>query len=146
MLSGFITKAYEPMMGNWAAKGFLAGLTATMLFLVFLLGIGIYIYFALAWQDIAKKMKYKDSWLAWIPFANLSMILELGEFHWAWIFLLLVPFLGWIAVGVLLIIAQWRIFQKRKYPGFYSLSALFPKFGGILYLIAIGFLAWDEKK
>ena len=74
------------------------------------------------------------------------MVLELGSFHWAWIFLVLIPILGWIALMVLLIIATWRIFEKRKYPGWYSLSMIIPKVGGILYLIAIGFVAWKNQK
>ena len=74
------------------------------------------------------------------------MILQLGGFHWAWIFLLLIPVLGWIAVFVLLVIATWRIFEKRKYPGWFSLSMVIPKAGLILYLVAIGFVAWRDKK
>ena len=103
-------------------------------------------YFAFAWMTIAKKMKYKHPWLAWIPIANLAMILQLGGFHWAWIFLALVPIVGWIALLVMSIIATWRIFEKRKYPGWFSLSLIIPKVGGILYLIAIGFVAWAKKK
>ena len=79
--------------------------------------IGIYVYFALALSTIGKKLKYKKSWLAWIPIANLAMILQLGKFHWAYIFLILIPIFGWIALFILLIIANWRIFEKRKYPG-----------------------------
>ena len=105
-----------------------------------------YVYFALAWSTIAKKLKHKKPWLAWIPFANLAMMLQLGGFHWALIFLLLIPILGWIAVFVLLIIATWRIFEKRKYPGWFSLSMIIPKLGIILYLIAVGFVAWQDKK
>ena len=105
-----------------------------------------YVYFALAWSTIAKKLKHKKPWLAWIPFANLAMMLQLGGFHWALIFILLIPILGWIAVFVLLIIATWRIFEKRKYPGWFSLSMIIPKLGIILYLIAVGFVAWQDKK
>jgi hypothetical protein len=74
------------------------------------------------------------------------MILQLGEFHWALIFLFLIPILGWIALSVLIIIAMWRIFEKRKYPGWFSLSLILPKIGGVLYLIIIGFVAWKDRK
>ena len=74
------------------------------------------------------------------------MILQLGGFNWAWIFLILIPIFGWIALTVLLVIATWRIFEKRKYPGWFSLSIIIPKIGLILYLIAIGFVAWGKKK
>lgn len=107
--------------------------------------IGIYVYSALAWQTIARKLNYKKAWLAWIPIANIAMILSLGGFNWAWIFLILIPIFGWIALFVLLIIANWRVFEKRKYPGWFSLSMIIPKVGGLLYLIAIGFVAWKDR-
>ncbi|MBU1988526.1 MAG: hypothetical protein KKD94_03535 [Nanoarchaeota archaeon] len=114
--------------------------------LVFLLlATALYIYFALAWSTIAKKLKYKRPWIAWIPFANGAMILQIGGFHWAWIFLLLIPILGWIALLILLVIAHWRIFEKRKYPGWFGLSLVIPQIGGIIYLIVIGFVAWKDK-
>lgn len=108
--------------------------------------IGIYVYSSLAWYTIGKKLKYENSWLAWIPIANGAMVLQLGGFHWAWIFLILIPILGWIALLVLSIIAHWRIFERRSYPGWFSLSLIIPKVGGILYLIAIGFVAWKDKE
>jgi len=65
--------------------------------------IGLYVYFSLAWYTIAKKLKNKNAWVAWIPIANIGLILQLGGFHWVWIFLILIPFLGWIALGVLIL-------------------------------------------
>lgn len=116
-----------------------------ILFMILFLA-AIYAYHALAWMTIAKKLKYKRPWLAWIPFANISVILQLGGFHWAWVFLILIPILGWIALFVLVIISSWRIFEKRKYPGWFSLSLIVPKIGGILYAITIGFVAWQDRK
>lgn len=117
------------------------GITIAILF-----ALGLYIYFALAWKTIADKLKYKKSWLAWIPIANLAMILQLGGFSWAWIFLILIPIVGWLVLFILGIIATWRIFERRKYPGWFSLSLIIPQVGGLLYLIAIGFVAWADKK
>ena len=125
--------------------GPLTALTAVGIFFAVILFIAIYVYFALAWSTIARKLKYKYPWLAWSPLANIAMVLQLGGFHWAWIFLLLIPIVGWIAVFVLLVIATWRIFEERKYPGWFSLSMIIPQVGGILYMIAIGFVAWKDK-
>lgn len=131
---------------NVFAGGFIGALVAIgILFIIFFIA-AIYVYQALAWMTIARKLKYKRAWLAWIPIANIAMMLQLGGFHWAWIFLILVPFLGWVPLLVLVIIATWRIFEKRKYPGWFSLSMVIPKVGGILYLIAIGFVAWQDRK
>ena len=129
------------------AGGMLGGAVIALgIMIISLLFIVIYIYSSLAWYTTAKKLKHKYPWLAWIPFAQWALILQLGGFHWAWIFLLLIPFLGWIAIFILLIIAKWRIFVKRKYPGWISLAVIIPQIGWILNLIAIGFLAWGKKK
>ena len=108
--------------------------------------IALYIYSSYSWMTIARKLKYKNSWLAWIPIANIGMMLQLGGFHWAWVFLILIPFFGWIALFVLVIISTWRIFEKRKYPGWFSLSLVIPEVGAILYLVAIGFVAFKDRK
>lgn len=125
------------MLGTVVALGILAAL---------LILVAVYVYFALAWSTIARKLRYPNPWLAWIPFANVAMMLQLGGFHWAWIFLVLIPFLGWIALLVLLVIATWRIFDRRRYPGWFSLSMVIPQVGFILYLVAIGFVAWKDKR
>ena len=128
------------------AGGIIGFIVALTIFVAILFALVIYAYFAIAWYTIAQKMKYKKAWLAWIPFANLAMILQLGGFHWALIFLILIPVVGWIALFILLIIAKWRIFETRKYPGWFSLSLVIPQAGFVLYLIAIGFVAWKDRK
>lgn len=126
--------------------GIIGGLFAIGMFFLSFIFIGVYIYTSLAWMTIAKKVKHKKPWLAWIPFANISMWLQMGKFHWAWIFLLLIPVIGWIIILVLFIISSWRVFKKLKYPGWFSLSVIIPRVGGILYLIVIGIIAWTKKK
>ena len=122
-----------------------AAVGAIIMFLVIFF-LAYYIFSSLAMMAIAKKIGTKNPWLAWIPIANLAMILQLGGFNWAWIFLLLIPLAGWLAVLILLVIATWRIFEKRGYPGWLSLSMIIPKVGFILYLIVLGFVAWQEKQ
>jgi hypothetical protein len=143
--------AFESMYaGNVITDALIGGtfgaLIAIGIMIAVIIFLALYIYFAFAWMTIARKLKYKRAWLAWIPFANIAMMLQLGGFHWAWVFLILIPFLGWIAILVLGIIATWRIFEKRNHPGWFSLSMIIPKIGFILYLIAIGFVAWKDKK
>ncbi len=136
-----------PGMQAWVAPMILA-------FSVFfaILVIGVWIYTSLVYSEIARKLKYKKSWLAWIPFARSAMILQIGGFDWPLVFLLLIPILGWIAVGILLFISKWRIFEKRKYSGWLS---LIPLLGVIPYLlilaeiasyVILGFVAWQDKK
>lgn len=126
--------------------GVLGGLIAFGILIAIIAIAAFYVYHALAWMTITRKLKYKDPWFAWVPFLSTAMRLQLGGFHWAWTFLYLLPVIGWIALWVLLIISHWRIFEKRKHPGWFSLSIIIPKVGGILYLVAIGLVAWQDKK
>lgn len=129
--------------------GFLGALIAVSLTFVIMLLIGVYVYFSLAWFTIGKKLKYKYSWLAWIPFARTAMILQMGKQPWQLVFLYLIPILGWIIIFVYDIIAKWYIFEKRNYPNWFALSSLFmliPKSGFILYAVVLGFVAWGDRK
>ena len=127
--------------------GIIGGALITLgIFIITLFIAGFYIYHALAWYTIAKKLKHKHPWLAWIPFGGIALRLQLGGFHWAWVFLALLPGVGWIALFIMGIIAKWTIFKKRKYPGWFALAPIIPEIGAILYLISIGFLAWGKKK
>lgn len=130
--------------GFWG--GTLGGLVAIGIIALIILLAAVYIYAAWSWYTIARKLKHKTPWLAWIPFANIALMLQLGGFHWAWVFLLLIPIAGWIALYVLVIIATWRIFSRRGYPGWFSISLAIPKVGVILYLVALGFVAWKDKR
>ena len=123
---------------------------AIVLFVIIL--IAVWIYTSLAWQTIGKKLKHKNSWLAWIPFARTGLVLSLGKFHWAWAFLWLIPIVGWAILTVLGIIARWRIFEIRNYPGWLALvplAGIIPLLGGlagIASLIILGFVAWKDTR
>lgn len=132
---------YEDVINNLSTLALIL-----IISLISLLIIAAYVYSSLAWMTIARKLKYKRAWLAWVPIANGAMILQLGGFHWAWIFLILIPVLGWIPLIVLMVISNWRVFEKRKYPGWFSISMFLPNIGGILYMIIIGFVAWKDRK
>ncbi|MCR4327421.1 MAG: hypothetical protein NUV46_02470 [Nanoarchaeota archaeon] len=139
MVLEYLDYAKDYMFGN-----FFSVLTVGAAILAIIFFVALYIYHSIAWYEIGRKQKYKHSWLAWIPVANIAMIFQMGGFHWAWVFLILIPILGWIAIFVLIVISVWKIFEKEKYPGWFSLSLVIPRVGGILYLIAIGFVAWKE--
>jgi hypothetical protein len=141
---------FSSMMPAWLGAMIGAMVGVVLIFALFVL-VAVYVYFSFAWMTIGKKLKYKRPWLAWIPFANFSMILQIGGFGWGWVFLLLIPVLGWIAFAVLMIISHWRIYEKRKYPGWLSLIPLagsVPFIGwltGIASLIILGLVAWKDR-
>lgn len=132
------------------APGEIIALVMAFIVLAVIIGVVLYVYTSLVWYTIAKRLKYKPAWLAWIPIANGAMILQMGKFHWAWIFLVLIPVLGWIALFVLLVISMWRIFEKRKFPAWLALVPVLgcvPALGflaSIAFLIILGFVAWKK--
>lgn len=145
-IANTIPEAYRQAMVGGAISAVLLALGAILV----LIALAFYVYHSWAWMVIAKKRKHKHPWLAWIPFAASAMRLQLGGFHWAWVFLFLIPVLGWIAVIVLLTISMWRIFEKQKYAGWLALSfplMVIPKMGifGIVYLVVIGLVAWKKR-
>jgi len=142
---GFSEFVSQCGFGGSVAGGFLGGLIAIGILVGLLIFVALYIYNAMAWMAIARKLKYKHVWMVWVPIINLVPVLQLGGFGWGWIFLLLIPVLGWLALFIMFIIALWRIFKKRNHPGWFSLGIIIPKIGGILYLIAIGIVAWSDK-
>lgn len=123
---------------------------AVMSFLVY------WVYTSFTWMTIARKQNYDKPWLAWIPFARTSMIFELKGFHWALVFLYLVPVFGWLAILVLSVISSWYIFEERRYPGWLSLllAVSFIPFLGegiqglasIGWLVVLGLVAWKDKE
>ncbi len=127
--------------------GAIIGLMAGLIVVIFLVSIALYVYWALAWMTIARKLKYKNPWLAWIPIAQLFLIPILAKKHWTWGFMFLVP----IANVVFLFIWTWNIFEQRKYPGWLALVPLLgfiPLIGllaSLAYLVILGLVAWSDR-
>lgn len=138
----------EGIIAGSAIGAFIAAFLVLAIIFIF----AYWIYTSLAWSTIGKKLKYKNNWIAWIPIARWSMILELGRFHWALIFLLLIPILGWIAILVLLLISMWRIYEKLNFSGWLALIPILcwiPFLGWLASLagiIILGVVAWSNKK
>ena len=125
----------------------LGAFIAAFLILFILIIVAVWIYTSLAWATIGRKLKHKNPWFAWIPFVRTALILKLGKFHWAWAFLWLIPIIGWGILAVLSIIATWRIYEIRDYPGWLALIPLagiipfLSGVAGIAYLIILGIVA-----
>jgi len=135
--------AYEELMtgGFWT-------LLAGMIFVTVLIVIGLYVYLGFAFMAIAKKAKLKSPGLAWIPFVGpLIIAYQTSKMHW-WPWLLLIgyfiPFVSGLfslAFAVFAVIWQWKMFERIRYPGWWSLLCLIPGVNLVLYGIA----AWSRK-
>ncbi|MBN1274990.1 hypothetical protein JXA12_01750 [Candidatus Woesearchaeota archaeon] len=131
--------------GNLGIGALFGGLVVLGIFVM----IGLYVYMALVYMTLAKKLGQKDiAWLAWIPIANLALIPILAEKHWTWAFMFLLP----IANLVFYFIWTWKIYERRKYPGalcLIPLAGFIPYLGwlaGIANLVVLGLVAWSDKK
>lgn len=115
--------------------------------LVGLLAIALYVYGSLALMTIAKRTKTENAWLAWIPIANIYLMMRIGKLPtwslalWALIF---VPMLGGLTAAGMNVWYWWMIAERRGKEGWWGILMLVP----ILNLVLLGILAWgeDEKK
>ena len=125
--------------------GGLFALFAGFLIVMFFIMIAVYVYMALALMTIANKTKTENSWLAWIPIANIYLMTQVaGVSGWITLAVLLpiIPFVG--SLGFLAIFAWiwWKIAEKMHRPEWWGiLIAAVP----IVNLVLIGMLAWGKK-
>src|SRR5579872_6746962 len=75
---------------------------------IFILVAGLYIYQSLALQTIADNTNTPNSWLAWVPIANLYLMVRIAEKPAWWFILFLVPL-----VGIVIIIIVWMAIAER---------------------------------
>jgi len=128
----------DPLTTSFLAMG-----VAFVLFAL-IIGLAAYIYCALALMKIAKRTKTDKAWLAWIPIANLYLLIKIGGLQWWLIFgllLVMIPNIGGLLVTVLMAYIWWNICAKLKRPEWWGILLVIP----ILNLIMLGILAWGKK-
>src|SRR5215475_6502475 len=113
-----------------------AGLGAGILIFCFILFVGLYVYMALALQTIADKTKTENSWLAWIPIANIVLMLNIAKKPIWWIVLFLIPL-----VNIVIAIMVWMgVAEARGKPSWWGILTIIP----IANLVVPGVLAWSD--
>jgi hypothetical protein len=114
------------------------GLFAGGMFFVFFLtclAVG-YIYVSLALQTIAQKTNTANGWLAWIPIANIILMLEIAKKPIWWIILFFIPL-----VNLIMSILVWMgIAEARGKPNWWGILLIIP----VVNLIVPGYLAWSD--
>lgn len=131
------------IMQNALGAGILGGFMATLGAFAILFTLGFYIFAAFALMAIAKKTKTKNSWMAWIPIANLYLVTQMAKLNGLWTLILLawfVPAVGGLIVAGVGIWMFWRIAERIKMPGWTSLLLIVP----IVNLIVLGIYAWKK--
>ncbi len=113
-----------------------AALTGVMLLFVVVFGLAMYIYTALALQTIATKTGTANEWLAWIPIANLFLMLSIAKKPMWWFILLLIPLMG----AVMAIIVWMAIAEARGKPSWWGILLIVP----VANFVVPGYLAWAD--
>ncbi len=110
-----------------------AGMFGTTFMLFVAVG---YVYTALALMTIATKTNTENGWLAWIPIANIILMLNIAKKPIWWIVLLLIPLLN----IVMFIIVWMGIAEARNKPSWWGILLIVP----IIGIIVPGYLAWSD--
>jgi len=111
----------------------MAGGTAVFFLLV---GLAVYVYTALAVKTIAEKTNTENPWLAWIPIANLILLLNIAKKPIWWIVLCLIPL-----VNIIIFIMVWMaVAEARGKPGWVGVLLIVPVLGALMP----GYLAWAD--
>jgi hypothetical protein len=106
------------------------------LVLFLLIGLAVYVYTALAVQTIAEKTNTENPWLAWIPIANIILLLNIAKKPIWWIVPFLIPL-----VNIVFIIMVWMgVAEARNQPSWWGLLMINPVLGAIVP----GYLAWAD--
>lgn len=111
-------------------------LGAGILGFILIIVIASYVYHALAIQTIAQKTNTENGWLAWIPIANLILLLNIARKPVWWIVLLLIPLVN-IVIGIIVLMA---VAEARNKPSWWGILWIIPP----ISIIVPGYLAWSD--
>jgi hypothetical protein len=118
------------------ATGPFTALTGVMLLFVVVFGLGCYVYISLALQTIATKTGTANEWLAWIPIANLFLMLSVAKKPMWWFLLFLIP----LANVVVAIMVWMAVAEARGKPNWWGILMIVP----LVNLVVPGYLAWAD--
>jgi hypothetical protein len=123
------------MFGNiFGGLGWLGGLY----WLYMLSGLLGYIYMAICLQVIAKKTNTTNDWMAWIPIANIFLMINIARKPLWWFILLLIPVVN-IVIGIIL----WMtIAERRGKENWIGVLLIVPVIG----IFVPGYLAFFDYK
>ncbi len=95
-----------------------------------------YIYSSLALQTIAQKTNTENPWLAWIPVANLVLMVMIAKKPIWWFLLCLIPL-----VNIIMLVLIWMgIAEARGKPNWWGIMIIVP----VVNVIVPGYLAWAD--
>ena len=113
-----------------------AGMSMAVGAVILICALAAYVYVALAVQTIANKTNTPNSWLAWIPIANIILLLNVAQKPVWWIVLFLIPL-----VSLIMAIIVWMaVAERRGKPSWWGIMLIVP----VMNVIIPGYLAWSD--
>jgi Family of unknown function (DUF5684) len=95
-----------------------------------------YVYMSLALSTIATKTGTPNPWLAWIPIANIFLMLGVAKKPMWWFLLFLIPL-----VNIVIAIMVWMaVAEARGKPNWWGVLMIVP----LVNLVVPGYLAWAD--
>ena len=114
---------------------------AGIIFLIWLIVvIGLYVYYAICLSTIAKRTATENPWLAWIPIANVVLMLQIAKKPVWWIILAFIPIVNIVWI-VLMIIVWMAIAERVGKPNWWGILIILP----FLNFIVPGYLAFSKS-
>jgi len=136
LLAVLMSAAVALAQSSYTGAGPFAALTGVMLMFFVVFGLAMYVYIALALQTIATKTGTANEWLAWIPIANIFLILSIAKKPMWWFLLFLIPL-----VNVVIAIMVWMaVAEARGKPNWWGILMIVP----VANLVVPGYLAWGD--
>jgi hypothetical protein len=102
-----------------------------------IIALAIYVYYAISLMKIANKTNTPNAWMAWIPIANLVLMIQVAQKPLWWIILFFIPLVN-IVVSIMLWMAIARAVGK---PDWWGILIIVP----IANLIVPGYLAFSSN-
>lgn len=111
----------------------------TVLYVQLIFLVIFYVYFAYCLMVIANKTGTENAWMAWIPIANVILMLQIAEKPLWWVILAIIPCVN-LAFIILSIFIWMAIAEKRGKPNWWGILIIVP----FANLIVPGYLAFSD--
>jgi hypothetical protein len=105
--------------------------------------IALYFFISFITYAIGERFSIANIWLSFIPGANVYIMLRIAKLPWWLIFFLIlsiIPGIGTIIFGFILIYIWWKIAERLGKPGWWSLLLMVP----IANIVIIAIMAWGK--
>lgn len=136
--------ASTPSAGTPVNNAAMMAATGIAYGIVLLIMLIIYVYTAICLYFIAKKTGHGPSWWAWVPVANVLLMLKIGGLSYWWALSILAAFIpgiiGMVAFSAFSAFFWYKIALTRNKPGWLGFLTFLP----LINFVIIGYLAFSS--